>query len=136
MKGVKFLIGLCTKGDVKYYFHYNNRTYFILEIKDSEEMVLDKSSNPRYAYDKWRSIKADSDEAHRPEDYELDEDEIKERYLPRTFLYEQEYKPKVEENKQTKKKVVRRPDDKFKKNNNHHNNNNRRNDRKNDRYSH
>ena len=49
MKGVKFLIGLCTKGDAKYFFHYNNRTYFIIELKDSEETVLDKSSNPRYA---------------------------------------------------------------------------------------
>lgn len=135
MKGVKFLIGLCTKGDVKYYFHYNNRTYFILEIKDSEETVLDKSTNPRYAYEKWRGIKADSDEAHRPDDYEPDEDEIRDRYLPRAFMYELEYKPKVEESKITKKKVVKRTDDKFKKNN-HNNHNNRRNDRKNDRYSH
>lgn len=106
MKDVKFIIGACTKRSIKYYFQYNNRVYFIIEKSDGQEKVLDRITNIRYAYDKWKLIKNDSDDRGKdspqlPEGTHLS-DIID--YGVEAFEFESEEKVKQEEARKEKKK--------------------------------
>lgn len=91
MRDVKFVLGECTKSNTKYYFQYNNKSYFIIEKSPIQEKVLDRITNTRIAYDKWRAIKAESDDKSRKIMHEDIAQEVKEKdYSYTTIVFEYE----------------------------------------------
>lgn len=83
MKDIRFVLGTCTKSNIKYYFQYNNKVYFIIQKTDTTEKVLEKMTNIRYAYEKWRSYKSESDDVTKNNSNHSDE----ENALPKDYSY-------------------------------------------------
>lgn len=83
MKDIKFVLGECTKSNTKYYFQYNNKVYFIIEKSPTSETILEKITNIRFAYEKWRTIKADSDDKGKKVERDNPEEEI----VPKDYSY-------------------------------------------------
>lgn len=111
MKDVKFIIGACKKNRSKFYFQYNNRVYFIIEKNEEQEKVLDRITNVRYAYEKWHTIKQESDDKGKNS---MSRDEQSQRlseitdYSPAEFEYEAQEKLRMEELRAERKKSPRK----------------------------
>lgn len=91
MKDIRFVLGTCSKSNVRYYFQYNNKVYFIIQKTDDSEKVMEKMTNIRYAYEKWRTYKNESDDAAKNNTNHSDEENDKPKdysYTSMTFEYE------------------------------------------------
>ena len=109
MKDIRFVLGECTKSNTKYYFQYNNKVYFIIEKTPLEEKVLEKITNIRYAYEKWRDIKAESDEKANRSANEDNQETIREKdYSYTTITFEYEELKKEQDIFVDKKKQIKR----------------------------
>lgn len=106
MKDIKFVLGECTKSNAKFYFQYNNKVYFIIEKTPSEEKVLDKITNIRYAYEKWRNIKAGSDDKRKKNGFDdQNTEDGKKDYSYTTVVFEYESQQKTEVKPEVKLQV-------------------------------